>query len=42
MAAYRTLLPLVGDEVRELLERSFKEEGDAAKLLVQTVDRLAR
>lgn len=42
MAAYRTLLPLLGDEVRELLEPSFEEEGDAAKLLVQTIDRLAR
>ena len=42
MAAYRTLLPLAGDEVRELLEPSFAEEGDAAELLVETIDRLAR
>ena len=42
MAAYRTLLPLVPDEVRDILKPSFDEEGDAAKLLVKTIDRLSR
>jgi ferritin-like metal-binding protein YciE len=41
MAAYRTLLPLVSDEVGELLRPSFDEEGEAAKLLVRAIDRLA-
>ena len=41
MAAYRTLLPLVDDEVAELLRPSFEEEGDAARQLVQAIDRLA-
>jgi ferritin-like metal-binding protein YciE len=41
MAAYRTLLPLVGDELRDLLRPSFDEEGNAAKLLVAAIDRLA-
>ncbi len=40
MAAYRVLLPLVPDEVGELLRPSFAEEGEAAKLLVRTVDRI--
>ena len=41
MAAYRTLLPLVADEVAEVLRPSFAEEGEAAKGLVRVVDRLA-
>jgi ferritin-like metal-binding protein YciE len=41
MAAYRTLLPLAPDELRELLRPSFDEEGEAAKLLVKAIDRLA-
>jgi hypothetical protein len=41
MAAYRTLLPLVADDVAELLKQSYDEEGNAAKLLVRAVDRLA-
>ena len=41
MAAYRTLLPLVRDDVAELLRPSFAEEGDAAKSLVRVIDRLA-
>jgi ferritin-like metal-binding protein YciE len=42
MAAYRTLLPAVPDEVGELLRPSLDEEGQAAKLLVKAIDRLAR
>jgi ferritin-like metal-binding protein YciE len=41
MAAYRTLLPLVADDVVELLRPSFDEEGAAAKELVRAIDRLA-
>ena len=41
LAAYRTLLPLVPKEAAELLEPSYDEEGNAAKLLVRTIDRLA-
>lgn len=41
LAAYRTLLPLVPKEAAELLQPSYDEEGDAAKLLVRTIDRLA-
>jgi ferritin-like metal-binding protein YciE len=41
MAAYRTLLPLVPDDVAELLRPSLAEEGEAARTLVATVDRLA-
>jgi ferritin-like metal-binding protein YciE len=41
LAAYRTLLPLVPKEVGDLLMDSYDEEGDAAKLLVKTIDRLA-
>ena len=40
MAAYRTLLPLVPDDVGELLKPTFAEEGEAAKLLVGVIDRL--
>ncbi len=42
LAAYRTLLPLVPKEAAELLEPSYDEEGNAAKLLVKTIDRLAK
>ena len=41
MAAYRTVLPLLPGDVAELLQPSFAEEGEAAKLLVRTIDRLA-
>jgi ferritin-like metal-binding protein YciE len=41
MAAYRTLLKLVPDEVAEVLKPSFEEEGEAAKSLVKVIDRLA-
>jgi ferritin-like metal-binding protein YciE len=41
MAAYRTLLPLAPPEVAELLRPSFEEEGDAARKLVEAIDRLA-
>jgi ferritin-like metal-binding protein YciE len=41
MAAYRTLMPLVAGDVRDLLHPSFDEEGNAAKLLVRAIDRLA-
>lgn len=41
MAAYRTLLPLVPDDVADLLKPSYAEEGEAAKLLVRAIDRLA-
>jgi len=41
MAAYRTLVPLVPDEVREVLRPSLDDEGRAAKKLVSTIDRLA-
>jgi ferritin-like metal-binding protein YciE len=41
MAAYRTVLPLVDDGIAELLRPSFEEEGDAARRLVQAIDRLA-
>jgi ferritin-like metal-binding protein YciE len=41
LASYRTLLPLVPREAAELLKPSYDEEGDAAKLLVKTIDRLA-
>jgi ferritin-like metal-binding protein YciE len=41
MAAYRALVPLVPDDVRDLLRPSFDEEGDAAKLLVSAIDRIA-
>jgi ferritin-like metal-binding protein YciE len=41
MAAYRTLLPLVADDVADLLKPSYDEEGNAAKLLVRAIDRLA-
>jgi ferritin-like metal-binding protein YciE len=41
MAAYRTLLPLVRDDVAEVLRPSFAEEGEAAKSLVRVIDRLA-
>jgi ferritin-like metal-binding protein YciE len=41
MAAYRTLLPLLPDDVGELLRTSFDEEGEAAKQLVRAIDRLA-
>jgi ferritin-like metal-binding protein YciE len=41
MAAYRTLLPLVASDVAELLKQSYDEEGEAAKLLVRSIDRLA-
>jgi ferritin-like metal-binding protein YciE len=41
LAAYRTLLPLVGDEASELLKQSYAEEGNAAKLLVKAIDRLS-
>ena len=41
MAAYRTVLTVVPEEVRDLLRPSFDEEGDAAKLLVSAIDRLA-
>ena len=41
MAAYRTVLRLVDEEVAELLRPSFEEEGDAARKLVLTIDRLA-
>jgi ferritin-like metal-binding protein YciE len=41
MAAYRTLLPLVGDDVAGLLKQSYDEEGSAAKQLVRAIDRLA-
>ena len=42
LAAYRTLLPLVPKEAADLLEPSYDEEGNAAKLLVKTIDRLAK
>jgi ferritin-like metal-binding protein YciE len=42
LASYRTLLPLVPKEVGDLLEPSYDEEGNAAKLLVKTIDRLAK
>jgi ferritin-like metal-binding protein YciE len=41
MSAYRTLLPLVPDDVADLLKQSYAEEGSAAKLLVRSIDRLA-
>jgi ferritin-like metal-binding protein YciE len=41
MAAYRMLLPLLPDEVAQLLRPSFDEEGEAAKQLVRAIDRLA-
>jgi ferritin-like metal-binding protein YciE len=41
MAAYRALLPVAADDVRDVLRPSFDEEGEAAKLLVNAIDRLA-
>lgn len=41
MAAYRTVLRLLPGEAAELLEPSFREEGEAAKGIVQAIDRLA-
>lgn len=41
MAAYRTVLPLVTDEVADVLRPSFDEEGEAAKTLMKAIDRLA-
>jgi ferritin-like metal-binding protein YciE len=41
MAAYRTLVRLVPDDVADLLRPSFDEEGEAAKSLVRVIDRLA-
>jgi ferritin-like metal-binding protein YciE len=41
MAAYRTVVALAPGEVAELLRPSFEEEGDAARKLVQAIDRLA-
>jgi ferritin-like metal-binding protein YciE len=41
LATYRTLLPLVPGDVADVLKPSYDEEGDAAKLLVKTIDRLA-
>jgi ferritin-like metal-binding protein YciE len=40
LAAYRTLLPLLPKEAADLLQPSYDEEGNAAKLLVKTIDRL--
>ena len=42
MAAYRTVLPLVPVELRELLEPSCREEDDTAKRLLRAINRLAR
>ena len=41
LAAYRVLLSLLPREAAEVLQDSFDEEGRAAKLLVQRIDRLA-
>lgn len=41
MAAYRSLLPLVSQELAELLRPTLDEEGRAAKTLVAAIDRLA-
>jgi ferritin-like metal-binding protein YciE len=41
MAAYRTVMTLAPAEAVELLRPSFEEEGDAARKLVQAIDRLA-
>ena len=41
MAAYRTLFPVAGDEISQLLRPSYEEERDAAKLIVAAIDRLA-
>lgn len=41
LAVYRTLLPLLPKEAAELLQPSYDEEGNTAKLLVATIDRLA-
>jgi ferritin-like metal-binding protein YciE len=42
MAAYRTVLPLLPREAAELVQPSYREEGDAAKRLLGVIDRLAR
>jgi ferritin-like metal-binding protein YciE len=41
VAAYRGLIPLVAGDVRELLEPSLAEEGEAESALLQVMDRLA-
>ena len=41
LAAYRVLLPLLPQDAVELLRPSYVEEGEAAKRLVQILDRLA-
>lgn len=41
LAAYRVLLPLLPSNAAELLRPTYAEEGEAAKRLVQIVDRLA-
>lgn len=40
-AAYRVLLPLLPKEAAKFLEPSFREEGEAAKLLVAWIDQAA-
>ena len=41
LAAYRVLLPLLDPDAAELLRPTYAEEGEAAKRLVQVVDRLS-
>lgn len=41
MACYRTLLPLLPRDIAKVLRPSYDEEGEAAKLVVKTIDRLA-
>jgi len=41
LASYRTLMPLLPKDAADLLQASYDEEGNAAKLLVKTIDRLA-
>jgi ferritin-like metal-binding protein YciE len=40
-AAYRSLLPLLPRAEAQILRRSFREEGDATKLLVAWIDQAA-
>jgi ferritin-like metal-binding protein YciE len=41
LAAYRALLPLAPDEIVEWLQASYDEEGDAAVMIAETIDRLS-
>lgn len=42
VAAYRTVLSLLPDDLRDILRDSLEDEGKAEAALVQVIDRLAR